>query len=582
MNNLNAKNITKLFLKLYPVQVFIVISSSLSSLINGLIIGNNFDASCMSALGFIIPVISIITAIDAIISNGAGVLCGRLMGKGEVKKLNNVFSTSISLLFIIGMIFTIICLTLSSPIALLCGADETCLINTISYLRGIAIGIIPMIIIPCMMVFLQMYNESSFSLFSTIIMAIFNFLLSVANIKIFNGGIFGIGLASSLSQYLVLLVIILFILKKKYLSYKIKDFDSLLIKDITIFGFAGALGNILYSLRNATINNIASTSFGPSAVNALAILTSYATFFDSINIGLANAFGMLASVYIGEKDSSSLRILFKQATIIVFSIDIARIILIAFGANFIVSLFGASGEVIKLSKYLSIFYAFASPLNVIGAELLSTYNALGRIKYTPFLNLITAFVAPIFSIIVLCRFFGVNGIWLCYLSAEVIILLVLTLISIIKNHKIPTSFIEYVWLDKDFESKDKLSISINSMEEVINVSKQVEEYLKTLKIDSRRSQYAGLCIEEMAGNIVEHGFTKDKKKHTIDIFVCTDNDDISIRIKDDCVAFDPNTRNSIFNSNDPCKNVGIRLVSKLSKTMNYQTTFGMNILTIYL
>ena len=94
---------------------------------------------------------------------------------------------------------------------------------------------------------------------------------------------------------------------------------------------------------------------------------------------------------------------------------------------------------------------------------------------------------------------------------------------------------------------------------------------------------AGLCREEMAANIVEHGFKKGRKKdHSINIFACVENDEVLLRLRDNCEKFDPNTKLKMYTDDDPTKNVGIKMVSKIAKEMNYQTTFGMNVLTIKL
>ena len=73
---------------------------------------------------------------------------------------------------------------------------------------------------------------------------------------------------------------------------------------------------------------------------------------------------------------------------------------------------------------------------------------------------------------------------------------------------------------------------------------------------------AGLFLEEMAGNVVEHGFTKDDKKHTVDIRVVHKNEDVILRIKDDCVPFDPGER------------------QKMAESVQYQNILGLNVLTI--
>lgn len=92
----------------------------------------------------------------------------------------------------------------------------------------------------------------------------------------------------------------------------------------------------------------------------------------------------------------------------------------------------------------------------------------------------------------------------------------------------------------------------------------------------------GLCCEEITSNIIEHGFTKCKtnKKKTIDIYIGISNNEIHIRIKDNAVAFDPHIK--LKDSNDLTRNVGIRMVSKIARQMNYQNTFDLNILSINL
>ena len=87
-------------------------------------------------------------------------------------------------------------------------------------------------------------------------------------------------------------------------------------------------------------------------------------------------------------------------------------------------------------------------------------------------------------------------------------------------------------------------------------------------------------MEEMAGNIVEHGFTKDKKKHTVDVRVVYKDGGLILRIKDDCVPFDPAERSAIVDPADPARNIGIRTVYAIATKISYQNILGLNVLTI--
>ena len=87
-------------------------------------------------------------------------------------------------------------------------------------------------------------------------------------------------------------------------------------------------------------------------------------------------------------------------------------------------------------------------------------------------------------------------------------------------------------------------------------------------------------MEEMAGNIVEHGFEKDNKKHYVDIRVVHKDDDVILRIKDDCVPFDPGERIKMADNDDLTRNIGIKMVFRTSKDVQYQNILGLNVLTI--
>ena len=130
-------------------------------------------------------------------------------------------------------------------------------------------------------------------------------------------------------------------------------------------------------------------------------------------------------------------------------------------------------------------------------------------------------------------------------------------------------------------SEDKrMDLSITSIGEVVTISQKVQAFCLDRGIDERRAYLAGLSMEEMAGNIVEHGFEKDSKKHSIDVRVVHKGDDVILRIKDDCVPFDPAERQKLAVGEDVTKNIGIRMVFRMARDVQYQNILGLNVLTI--
>ena len=510
-------------------------------------------------------------------------MCGNYMGRGEAKNVDKVYSISLKILTVMSIILTVVCISCSGLLANAFHATEATYVDTKNYIIGLSIGILPMLIMPCLMTFLQMCNKSGLSLLSTIILTALNTIFNLLNVHIFHQGIFGIGLATSLSKYcVVILMLLYFTFNKKMVRFDIKAFDLKMVKDILILGSPASLAGILYSIRNVFINSYALKTAGTVAVDALAILTSCGGFLDSINIGVGATFTMLASVFVGEKDSRSLKDLMKISVWMGIALCMVRITICYLLNERIPIFFGGEGELISVATELIILYNWSSPFNIVTLTLIGVYQTVGRIRFCNAVYLSNCILVPLFCCTVLANIFGIRAIWLLYTIAEIVTLAIFYINACIQNKKIVTTVDELIYLGNDFDATKRYNISINKIEEVVNVSREIESFCKDNGIDSKRAMLSGLCAEEMAGNIVEHGFKKDKKKNNmIDVLACVENDEVYLRMRDNCVPFDPHTKLKMY-TDDPLKNVGIKMVSKIAKQMNYQTTFGMNVLTIKL
>lgn len=129
-------------------------------------------------------------------------------------------------------------------------------------------------------------------------------------------------------------------------------------------------------------------------------------------------------------------------------------------------------------------------------------------------------------------------------------------------------------------SADKqLDITVTSKAEVLGLSERTQNFCETHDIDNRRSMFAGICIEEMAGNIVDYGFD-DGKKHFVDVRVIVDGEQVIIRLRDDCRAFDPKKQAELYHSEDPAAHIRIKLCRKIATEFNYVNVLKLNNLIV--
>ena len=576
-------NVTRLFVKLLPAQFFLVISSGITAIINGLIVGNYLNPNAMRAIGLVAPLTALLAALSSVVSGGSVVLCGRYMGKGEVKKIDEVFVSSILLILGIGISLTFIIFIFSNGLAYTFGARNELLIDTSRYIQGISLGIIPLLILPSYMVFLQIHNKSFITLLCSIVVAILNLIFGLLNVFIFKGGIRGMGISSSVSNYLTAIFVTLYLFKNQDLvTFNPKLFNRQTVRDVLYFGSPNSVDNVLYALRNVFINRFALIVGGEIAVSALAILGSFGIFFDVFNIVVGNVIAILASVFVGEKNLDSLKRLMKSSMIIAMGFCLFKLVVAFFLGGNIAQLFGAQGEIISLTRELLIWYAISAPFNMVALLFVGVLQAQGKVAFINILFILNCLLVPLFCCTILSKIFGITAIWVCYTLSEIVTLFVIY-IKAIRTKKGRVKTIEDLFmLSDDLTDPNKITISIKDINEVVTISKQIQDYCQENNIEHKRAMYAALCMEEMAANVIEHGFKKDNKEHSLDIYASIEDDEITLRLRDNCIPFDPKTKLSLTNNDDPFKNIGIKMVYKLAKEMNYQTTFGMNVLTIKL
>ena len=125
-----------------------------------------------------------------------------------------------------------------------------------------------------------------------------------------------------------------------------------------------------------------------------------------------------------------------------------------------------------------------------------------------------------------------------------------------------------------------MDITVDTLEEVIQLSQRIQQFCRDRGIDEKRSYLSALALEEMAGVIVQEGFVKDDRKHSVYVRVVHKDDNVILRIKDDCQPFNPEERKQLTENEDITKNIGIRMIYRILKDIDYRYLFGINVLTM--
>ena len=224
------------------------------------------------------------------------------------------------------------------------------------------------------------------------------------------------------------------------------------------------------------------------------------------------------------------------------------------------------------------------PLSIICLHFACYAQSSGKQVLVHLLSLLDGVVCVAGFTALLIPGIGMNSIYIANILNGVVTAIVIVVYSIICNKRMPKNMDELMVIPDDFgvSEDERMDLSVRKIEEVTAVSTSVKTFCEKRGIDERRSYHASLFLEEMVGNVVDHGFTKDKKNHSVDIRVVHKNDDLILRIKDDCIPFDPADRRKMLDPADITKNIGIRMVYKLADRIEHKNMLGLNVLTVRL
>jgi anti-sigma regulatory factor (Ser/Thr protein kinase) len=183
---------------------------------------------------------------------------------------------------------------------------------------------------------------------------------------------------------------------------------------------------------------------------------------------------------------------------------------------------------------------------------------------------------------ILLPFMGIRGMYSAEVLNGISAFAVVWIYAAVKNRRFPGNVADLLVMPDSFgvPEENRMDLTVRSMAEVITISEEIYAFCDAHGMDRRRSFFGALAMEEMAGNVVLHGFSADRKKHSADVRVSIKEDDLILRIKDDCIPFDPVQFEKIMDPEDPAGNIGIRLVFRISKNYSYQNILGLNVLTV--
>lgn len=153
-----------------------------------------------TALNFIMPVVMILGGLGFIVGTGGSALVAKILGEGNRKKANQVFSMLIYVTVFGGIVLSVLGILFIRPITLLIGAEEHFLEDCVVYARVLLIGNTAFMLQNAFQSFLVAAERPKLGLIVSVSSGVTNMFLDFLFIYLFKWGLVGAAAATVIGQ----------------------------------------------------------------------------------------------------------------------------------------------------------------------------------------------------------------------------------------------------------------------------------------------------------------------------------------------------------------------------------------------
>ena len=222
--DLGRDKINKLLISFAILCVISMLINSVYNIVDQIFIGKGVGTLGNAATNVIFPLVILANAIAGLIGNGAAANLSLKLGEKKETEARASIGSSITLSFIISILFAILAYIFLPKLVYMFGCTENVYSYALSYGRIVLIGAPFMIIYSVLSSIIRADGNPKYSMIMLVVGAIINIVLDPVFIFGFNMGVFGGGLATVIGQVISFIIALCYLPKIKSVKLEREDF----------------------------------------------------------------------------------------------------------------------------------------------------------------------------------------------------------------------------------------------------------------------------------------------------------------------------------------------------------------------
>ena len=413
----------ELFAKTPPLRLFFIaalpgavsmLASALYQMLDGVFVGQYLGETAFAALNLAMPFVIINFALADLIGVGSAVPISVNLGKGEKREADNIFTCACIMIIIAGAAVGALLYAFAPALMALMGAEGEFAALAVQYMRVYALCSPVTTIIFAVDNYLRICGYIRGSMWLNILMSALSAVLEFLFLGVFDFGIWGAALATSLGMLIcVLIAFVPFLRGEALLSFTKPRFSMAMTRQIVSCGSPNFLNNIAGRITSIIMNAILVRLGGETAVSVYGILMFADGFIQPLLYGMCDSLQPAVGYNWGARAFSRVRAIEKCCFTASAVVSLGSTVLVALIPGLITRLFVSdpAPEVMEMSvtalrifalTYITRWFSFATQSYMLAIE-----------KALP-ASLISVSTALVFPVLLIAALYplGLTGIWM--------------------------------------------------------------------------------------------------------------------------------------------------------------------------
>lgn len=421
-------------------SIAMMIFTSIYSVVDGFFVSNYAGKVAFSAVNLIMPFLMIVATVGFMFGTGGTAIVANTFGAGDKEKANRYFSLFVYVAFVLGVLFAILGFVFIRPIATLLGAKGELLEHCIVYGR-IILTTLPFFVLQ--LVFQSFFvaaEKPRLGLFVTGAAGVANMILDtilVISLPL-EYKLTGAAIATAVSQFIGGAIPFIYFSRRNSSILRLgkTDFDGKAILKACTNGSSEFMNNVSMSIVGMLYNIQLLKFAGETGVAAYGVMMYVSMIFSATFIGYSIGVAPVFAYHDGAGNNKELKGLLKKSSYLLgvsglLMVTGAQLLAVPLAQIFV----GYNKELMDLT--VSGFRIFAIAFPFMGFAIFGSgfFTAMNDGLTSALISFLRTLVFQFSSVLLLPMIWGIDGIWISIVVAEIMAVILTIVFFIIKRSK---------------------------------------------------------------------------------------------------------------------------------------------------